>query len=396
MAGRGSAVSAAPLEEPTKIDLFEAGAGGYVTCRIPGIVVTPKGTVLVYCEARKGSASDWAEIDIISRRSSNGGATWEAPRKLVEALKGSAPNTAQPAQKVKVGGPTLNNPVAIVDPMSGVIHFLYCVNYERCFYTHSDDDGKTFAEPREITSTFEKFRPEYDWKVIATGPGHGIKLTKTGRLVVPVWMSLGTGRNGHHPSCVATIISDDAGKSWQAGEIAAHSSSSVPDPNETTAVELSDGRVMLNTRCESPKHRRVIESSNDGSTGWSKPVFDDALPDPICFASLVRVPHPDPAHEVCLAFSNPSSDSAGKGLSKLRINLTVRLSFDDGKTWPASRLLDAGAAGYSDLAAGVDGTLYCFYERGNVGASQFSTKSLCLARFRPEWVMAASLNAAQP
>ena len=124
--------------------------------------------------------------------------------------------------------------------------------------------------------------------MIATGPGHGIAL-RTGRLVVAVWLSTGTGGNAHRPSVTATIYSDDHGRTWKAGEIAIPDTPEFIFPNETTAVELADGRVMLNARSESKANRRLVTISPDGATGWSKPAFDDALLEPICEGSLSRI-----------------------------------------------------------------------------------------------------------
>src|SRR4051812_6602173 len=81
LAAAGTA-AAEPLLEKT--DLFTGGEGGYALYRIPGIVVTSKGTLLAYCEARRGS-SDWGASDVFLRRSADGGKTWEPARKLVEA-----------------------------------------------------------------------------------------------------------------------------------------------------------------------------------------------------------------------------------------------------------------------------------------------------------------------
>jgi sialidase-1 len=369
---------------PEKINLFEAGTGGYVTYRIPGIVVTKAGTILAYCEARKSGVGDWDTSDVQLRRSTDGGRTWEEPRKMAEAPADAQRNPAAVAKKLKDTGKTTNNPVAIADPVSGAVHFLYCVNYEHCYYMRSDDDGKTFSKPVKITAAFEKFRPEYDWKVIATGPGHGIRLT-SGRLLVPVWLSLSTGGNAHHPSCVATIYSDDEGKSWNLGDIAVKSTAETPDPNETTAAQLADGRVMLNTRSESHKNRRLITTSANGATGWSTPVFDDGLFDPICFGSVVSVPSKG---EDRLLFSNPDSSAASPGKSSHmpRRNLTVRMSPDGGAHWPVAKVLEPGIAGYSDLAVGPDGTVYCLYERGGIKQEMFHAQYLCLARFNLNWL----------
>jgi sialidase-1 len=112
-----------------------------------------------------------------------------------------------------VGKTTADNPTAIVDRQTGAVHFLYQIDYARCYYVRSDDDGLSFTAPVDITATFEQFRKEYDWNVIAPGPGHGIQL-KNGRLLVPVWLS--TGGHKHRPSCQATIYSDDHGRTWSA------------------------------------------------------------------------------------------------------------------------------------------------------------------------------------
>jgi sialidase-1 len=363
-------------------DLFQAGAGGSATYRIPGIVVTKAGTILAYCEARKSGTGDWAEIDVMLRRSTDGGSTWEEPRLIATAPPNAGHNPAPVALKLKESGKTTNNPVAIADPVSGTVHFLYCVNYARCFYMRSDDDGRTFSQPVGITAAFESFRPKYNWKVIATGPGHGIRMT-SGRLLVPVWMSLGTGSNGHHPSCVATIYSDDDGKNWRAGQIVVDDSPETPNPNETVVSQLDDGGVMLNIRNESPKNRRLVTTSPSGAADWSEPKYDDALFDPICFASLLAI-----QGKGQLLFCNPdSSTSGGKSLGKPRKNLTVRLSDDGGKSWPISRVIEPGIAGYCDLAASPDGTtIYCLFERGGLKGNMFHTEFLSLARFPISWL----------
>ena len=160
------------------------------------------------------------------------------------------------------------------------MHFLFCSAYKRAYYMRTTDDGDSFTEPVDITDTFEGFRADYDWKVIATGPGHGIRHS-SGRLIVPVWLSDGTAGHAHRPSVVATIYSDDAGATWQRGEIVVRHPE-LKNPSETLAVELSDGQVMLNIRNESPEHRRAVAVGPDGAAGWSPVRFDDALVEPIC------------------------------------------------------------------------------------------------------------------
>jgi sialidase-1 len=374
-----------------KTDLFEAGKGGYALYRIPGLVVTAKGTLLAYCEARKNAGGDWGDIDILMRRGTEGGQTWDEPRKVVRLEGTFERNPAAVAQKLgKEGEITVNNPVAVAD-RDGTVHFLYCVEYGRCFYQRSDDDGKSFGKPVEITATFEEFRKDYDWKVFATGPAHGIQLT-SGRLLVPVWLSRGTGGHAHRPSVVSTIFSDDGGKTWKRGDIVANETDPLTNPNETVAVQLADGRVMLNIRSESEKHRRAVAFSKDGATGWTKPAFHEDLPEPICMASVVRLSLASTSDRNRLLFANPNNLERGGGEAKPgqgrdRKKLSVRLSYDEGETWKVLKELEPSWSGYSDLAVGPDGTVYCFYERGSGDdKSSVRTRFLTVARFNLEYL----------
>jgi sialidase-1 len=372
LAGKALAEGA---EEPVRTDLWRAGQEGYAIYRIPGLVRTARGTLLAYCEARKTGASDWDQIDVMLRRSTDGGRTWEPSRRIVEPP--DVPRNPVARRRPGDASVTVNNPVAIADRKRGLVHFLFCVEYAHCFYMRSQDDGKTWSAPVNITPAFEAFRPEYDWKVLATGPGHGIQL-RSGRLLVPAWLSLGTGGGAHRPSCVATIYSDDGGRSWRRGAIVANNPNPA-NPSETAAVELSDGRVMLNLRHEGPEKRRAVTVSPDGAGGWSPLRFDPALPEPVCMGTLARLSGRPRKNRIL--FANPDNP-----VDRTRRNLTVRLSYDDGQTWPVSRSLEPGMSAYSDLAAGRDGWIYCLYERGVLPEAPGRTAALTLARFRLEWL----------
>jgi sialidase-1 len=188
--------------------------------------------------------------------------------------------------------------------------------------------------------------------------------------------------SAHRPSVTATITSDDDGQTWQAGEIAVPNTDTWINPNETAAVELQDGSVMLNVRSESRAHRRLVVTSPDGAAHWSTPRFDDALLEPICMGGIVRYEH---GGESLLLFSNPHNLEGGRegepapGKSRARKNVSVKLSRDEGRTWPVNKLLEDGPSAYSDIAVTSSGTILCFYGAGE--KLSFAGSALRLARF---------------
>lgn len=357
------AAEAAGLVDDPAI-LFRQGDGGFHTYRIPGVVVTARGSVLAWCEARKFTAADRGEIEIHLRRSVDGGRTWSPARQVAHLGPRLARNPHMPERKKlkNMGGPdeqTVNNAVAIAT-RAGPVHLLYCVEYMRCFYVRSDDDGLTWSEPREITAAADGFRGRIDWQAVAFGPGHGIELAG-GRLVVPVWLAdyrgaVGAGRSLAHGS--GTMVSDDGGASWQAGAVA------IRRGGESAVAELSDGRVMLTARNGDPRNRRLASVSADGATGWSEPLLIDDLPEWGCMAGFVRHPGTAAFTGPLLLHSAPDTDAR---VHSARRDLTIWASRDDGRTWPVHRLLRPGPAAYSDLAVLPDGRVICVYESGLPG-----------------------------
>ncbi|MAS37424.1 MAG: exo-alpha-sialidase [Anaerolineaceae bacterium] len=356
-----------PFFETT--DLFERGVGNYVMYRIPGLCTTPNGAVLAWTEARQGRGGDWDDIDIVMRRSFDNGVTWDEPRCIVDH------NTYGP-------GP-INNCNSIVDTVTGEVHFLYCYNYSRAFYMKTADDGATFTEPVEITATFEQFRPEYNWNWLAVGLPMGIQL-RNGRLVIPIWISEST-TSSHAPNRCATIYSDDHGQTWQRGDIV---EDVVPNNSETVGVELEDGSVLLNIRNRAGVRRRLYSISQDGATNWSIPQLDPALLEPTCEASLLRYSWASEGRSRIL-FCNPDNDAGkdakGSVVYRVRRNVTIKMSYDDCKTWPVSKVIEPGMSGYSALAICPDKTILCLFERGKPDGTD-TDDYLTLARFNLGWL----------
>jgi len=323
------------MQTVRSITLERWNEGEYREYRIPGIVTTGRGAILCCYEARMSDNNDWAKIDIVLARSIDGGQTFSR-RIMVK----SRPESIT----------TYNNPVLVSD--GNLVHFIWHQDYCRAFYQVSRDDGITFSEPVEITYVFEEFRSQYDWTVNASGPGHGIVL-KNGRIIIPVWLAKGepldsSGRvRAHSPSVVSVIYSDDHGAAWHSGDIV----HDIDCGNETTAVQLSTGDVLLNMRHRGEKKYRGISISPDGAHNFTKPVFDESLPDPMCFGSLCKTSGGK------ILFVN-CANSEGRA----RINLTLRISEDNCKSWMRQLVIDS-IGGYADIACMGEETAYCFYER---------------------------------
>jgi sialidase-1 len=374
-----------PAAEPERIDVFSEGQGGVVSYRIPGIVVSARGTVLAYCEARKFTPADRGEIEIHLRRSADGGRTFGPPRQIAHLGPRLARNPHLPEDKKRknLGGPeeqTVNNPMLIAT-REGPVHLVYCVEYMRAFHARSDDDGATWSAPVEITATFDRFRNEIPWQAIATGPGHGIQL-RGGRLIVPVWLA-----NYEKPPApalrkgCAVIFSDDGGATWNRGDLA------LAIGSESSVAELSEGGVLLSSRNADRRNRRVVAISADGASGWSEPRFLEEIPEPGCMAGLVSHPGIPGRNRPWLLHSSPHTT---KREHRERKDVTIHASLDDGRTWPVRRLLHAGPGAYSDLAVLPDGTVLCLYESGKPGetrrAGDWAYARITLARFGLDWL----------
>ena len=349
--------------------LWTAGEDGYTTFRIPAIIATKKGTVLVACAGRLDGFKDWSDINTMLRRSTDGGKTWEASRVVTDDAKN-----------------VVDNATFLLD--GDRILLMYQINYAKAYLKTSEDEGATWSEPTEITTAFDTFktRDQYAWTVLAMGPGHGITL-KSGRLVVPIWLATD---HSHRPSVTSTIYSDDHGKTWLAGDIVTQNLPESKNPSENVLTELADGRVMANIRCESETHRRLVAYSADGATAWTEPTPDDGLFDPVCMASMVRYSKA-PEGKNRILFCNPDSHDApqigNKANSYVRKNITLRMSYDEGKTWPIAKVIEPNLSGYTDLAVTPDGTIFLAYEHGETnGEKVMSSKYLSVAKFKLDWL----------
>ncbi len=336
----GTLVTKVASGQPTEV--FTSGTEGYHTFRIPALITTGDGTLLAFAEGRRGGRGDAGDIDLVLRRSTDGGATW-GPLAVIWDDEAN----------------TCGNPCPVLDRTTGIIHLLMTRNLgtdtepeiinqtseeARSVWTcTSDDHGLTWTTPREITATAKD--PSWTW--YATGPGNGIQLRSgehAGRLIIPCdHIEAGTKKYFSH-----VIVSDDHGKTWRiAGR------TPTDQVNECAVAELDDGTLLLNMRnYDRSKRSRALTRSSDGGETWSVLTRHPELPEPICQASMIAI-----EGGRRLVFSNPASPNG-------RVAMTVKESRDGGRSWTTIRQLHAGPAAYSSLAATGEHEIACLYEAG--------------------------------
>ncbi|NEB05124.1 sialidase family protein [Streptomyces sp. SID13726] len=335
---------------------FRAGHEGYASFRIPAVVRTAAGTLLAFCEGRVEAARDWGHIDIVVKRSTDGGRTWGP---LAVAADNGTDLAGNPAPVVLDTGRILLVHVRSAASASEDLILRGKVSDadgRRVWVQHSDDDGVTWSSPRDITGSVKKA----GWRWYATTPGHALQLS-TGRVVVPANHSLpptGTdvGNEAKYNSGHC-LLSDDRGATWSLGYLDENADGYI-NANETTAAELPDGRVYFNTRNDStsPGNRADAHSEDGGST-LTVPFRPQAgLDGPVCEGSLLQLRDPD-----VLLFSGPALPDA-------RALMTVRASADGGRTWRPVYTADGLPAAYSDLVRIDDSTVGLLYETGDFGA----------------------------
>jgi len=335
---------------PEKSDVFVSGEGGYHTYRIPAVIQAANGSLLAFCEGRRNSGGDSGDIDLLQKRSTDGGRTWGPTQRIWDDHAN-----------------TCGNPCPVLDATTGSLWLLLTHNLgtdrERdiaarsaqgtrtVWVTHSKDHGATWTQPLNITATTKD--PSWTW--YATGPGNGIQIqrgTHAGRLVVPCDHNYDDPVEKKHLSGSHAIYSDDHGKTWALGGTLR------PHVNECQVAELFDdrGTLLMNMRSNRGHNLRAQATSPDGGLSWTEVTDADGLVEPVCQASLIRHESGRPGQPGWLVFSNPAA--------KTRIQLTVRTSADHGKTWRNTALLHAGPAAYSSLVSLDANTVGCLYENG--------------------------------
>jgi sialidase-1 len=337
--------------EYINVDIARAGEGSPFY-RIPALAVSTTGTVLAAYDARPTLSDLPSNIAVVLRRSRDNGRSWDAP---IVVRRDTAPFG-------------FGDPSFVVDRETKRIFLFYAASVRQGIFashtgsdehdpdihqadvSYSDDDGLTWRH-RRITAAIKK--PE--WQSLFASSGAGIQLQRgphAGRLIQQYAVRF------NDTFYAASVMSDDHGATWRTGGLVG------PDADENKVVELANGLLLLNSRGK--PYRRVAWSNNDGET-WKRWGVNPQLIDPANNGAIMRVApdaRPSASNAHWLLFSNTEHTSE-------RRNLTIKLSCDDGESWPFRTVVDSGPSAYSTIARLRDGTLGVLYERGPYRAITF-------------------------
>ena len=372
---------AAATAQVQKMPVFVAGREGHASFRIPAVVRLPDGQLLAFAEGRVRDSDDFGDINIVMKRSKDGGQTWSPLTQIVDYDTQQAGNPAPvvdlsdpafPGGRVFLFYNTGNNHEGEVRKGKGL---------REVWYIASADGGATWSAPVNITTQVHRpsqpaSNPAYnfkeDWRSYANTPGHAMQFTRgkyKGRIYVAANHSAGNPQKRFEDYSAHGYYTDDHGKTFHLSEPLP-----LPGSNEATAAELSSGKLMINARNQRGDIRaRMVGISKDGGATWSKSYIDRQLPDPICEGSLLNIGWK--RKKAVLAFCN-AADTA------TRDNLTLRISYDEGKTWPKTYVVaNSGQsipsfAAYSDIVKIDDQRIGVLYEADNYAGIVFTVMNI--------------------
>ena len=327
-------------------DLFNISMKENIACyRIPSIVTAPNGDLIAAIDERVPNGNDLNrnnDINIVVRRSADNGKTWFAIERVVDFPLGKSGS----------------DPSMIVDDVTKEIFLFYNFmdldNEKNVYYLHyikSDDNGKTWSKPVDITSQIAMPEWKNDFKFITSGTGI---FTRTGKLLHCL-VNLNRG--------LYVFGSNDHGKSWYFID------TPIKPADESKIVELVDGSWMINSRVNDKKGMRYVHvSADEGKTWESRP--ESALIDPGCNGSIIRYTSINDGYKKNrLLFANAK-------MEKGRKNMTVRISYDEGKTWSEGKTIYPGSSAYSCLTILKNGDIGLFFEKEEYTENPFLSFSL--------------------
>ena len=325
--------------------LFNSSTDAAVSCyRIPALITAQNGDLIVAIDERVPSCGDlkWSEdINIVIRRSTDNGNTWTQIQPIVDYPIGQS----------------ASDPSMILNEITGeiILFFNYMdLRNERDVYylkmIKSKDHGKIWSTPVDITDQISKPEWENDFMFITSGRG----IQKSDGEMIHTLVNL---KHGTH-----LFKSRNNGKMWRLIDTPL-----IPG-DESKVIELDDGSLMVNSRVNKAG-LRYVHTSQDGGVTWTS-IADDQLVDPSCNASIIRYTSIKNGWDKNrLLFSNPES-------SDKRENMTIKISYDEGKTWSAGKCIYPGPSAYSSMTILENGKIGLVFEKDDYSETVFVSLTL--------------------
>ena len=362
----------------TRVPVFVSGEEGHQSYRIPAVIRLTNGDILAIAEGRVRNAGDFGDINLVMKRSKDQGKTWSS---LVTLVDNDSLQAGNPAPVIDYLDPRYPQGRIFLFYNTGNNHegeVRKGLGLREVWYTTSTDNGQTWSDPVNITTQVHRPKQPHinaaynfveDWRSYANTPGHALQISSgqhKGRILVPANHSAGWPDPQFHDYAAHAFFSDDHGETFRLGE-----SVNIPASNESTAADLADGSVMMNIRDQSGKQRaRIVALSTSGGEGWDTTYIDPHLPDPVCEGSLLTIGKRK--NKNILAFCN-AADTVH------RDNLTLRISFDEGRSWKITKVIDKAPPGkesnhaaYSDIVSLGKKRIGVLYERENYSKIVFT------------------------
>lgn len=351
--------------------VFKGGTEGHKVYRIPAIISLSNEDLLAFAEGRVNGSDDFGDVNLVLKRSQDYGKTWSELQMLVDYDSLQAGN---PAPVVDMFDPNYPEGVVYLFFNTGNNHE-YDIRMNRgvreVWVMQSFDLGKTWENPVNITSQTHRpnnpnFNTDYtfkeDWRHYANTPGHAFQFQQgkyKGRIYVAANHSKGDPQDNFSEYQAHGFFTDDHGKTYGISEAI-----SIPGSNESIAAELPNDRMIMSIRNQKGDIRqRIIAYSSDGGDTWDSEEFNEDLPDPVCQGSIISLT--DSKNQFILVHSN-NADTANRN------NLSVKFSYDEGKTWPKTILIDgvkdpgnSAYTAYSDLVVPKQNMIGVIYEKNN-------------------------------
>ena len=368
------------LKAQTESIVFQSGKDGYQSYRIPAIIRF-RNELIAFAEGRLNGAADFGHINIVFKKSRDGGKTWSP---LTVAASNDTLQAGNPAPVVDYTDPAY--------PAGRIFLFYNTGNknesevrkgrgLREVWYTTSTNAGATWSAPVNITT--QVHRPKQpqinhaydfidDWRTYANTPGHALQFTSgkyKGRVFVSANHSAGEPKRAAEDFSAHGYYTDDHGKTFQL-------TANVPvqGGNECMSAELSGNGLMMNIRNQKGDVReRIVAISSNGGATWDTTYFDNHLPDPVCQGSILNIGTKKGKN--ILAFCNAAD-------TKRRNNLMLRISFDEGKTWEQNYLIDKDPdsntgdyTAYSDIVKVARKTVGVLYEKAGYSKIVFTSRN---------------------